>query len=163
LKNYAGALGTGGAVTIAASGTISLTQVTFSHNYDTIDNTAVYVLSSGTGGVIVRNAIYANQPQGVCVTSGQWAGLYGAMWDIVTTPVPTTAPCTGSISVINGFIGGSAFAADGYHLTKYSAAINKGSNTTATTDIDGEPRLAGKFDMGADEFYLRTFLPAVKR
>ncbi len=53
----------------------------------------------------------------------------------------------------SSFTGDPAFAADGYHLTAGSAAINKGSNIDVSTDIDGEGRPDGcVLDIGADEF-----------
>lgn len=48
--------------------------------------------------------------------------------------------------------GKPAFAADGYHLTAASAAVDAGIATGVINDIDGEPRPLGNApDLGADE------------
>jgi phage baseplate assembly protein gpV len=44
----------------------------------------------------------------------------------------------------------------GYHLRAGSPAIDAGRDTAATTDIDGDARNAGSFDIGADEYAART-------
>jgi hypothetical protein len=50
--------------------------------------------------------------------------------------------------------GNPAFAADGYHLSPGSVAIDRGVNAGVATDIDGEVRPKGcTFDIGADEFF----------
>jgi hypothetical protein len=46
-----------------------------------------------------------------------------------------------------------------YHLTSDSPAINAGVNVVLSTDIDGDSRPNGTFDLGADEYFPRIFLP----
>jgi hypothetical protein len=59
--------------------------------------------------------------------------------------------CT--ITVTNEYTGDPAFAADGYHLTAGSAAIDRGVDVGVDDDIDGDPRPLGTdYDLGADEF-----------
>jgi len=51
------------------------------------------------------------------------------------------------------YFGNPAFAADGYHLTAGSIAINKGVDAGVREDIDGDVRpWGGRFDLGADEY-----------
>jgi 4-hydroxy-3-polyprenylbenzoate decarboxylase len=56
-----------------------------------------------------------------------------------------------------------ALAADGYHLTSGSAAIDAGVEADVTTDIDENPRPIGRPDLGADEWGTRVYLPLVLR
>jgi uncharacterized repeat protein (TIGR01451 family) len=57
------------------------------------------------------------------------------------------------ITISHAYTGDPAFAADGYHLTAGSAAIDKGVSVGVFTDIDGEPRPPNEgSDLGADEF-----------
>ena len=49
-----------------------------------------------------------------------------------------------------------------FHLTSCSPAIEAGASGLAApifTDIDGDPRIVGLPDIGADEYTLRTYLP----
>ncbi len=67
----------------------------------------------------------------------------------------------GTITVTNEYTGTPAFAADGYHLTSASAAIDKGVDAGVTTDIDGDLRDSTP-DLGADEFvYHNIYLPVI--
>jgi len=65
--------------------------------------------------------------------------------------------------------GDPAFAADGYHLTGGSAAINRGIRSGVGTNIGGDPRhFSCIFDLGADEFLggpicRLLYLPAISR
>jgi hypothetical protein len=67
----------------------------------------------------------------------------------------------GTITVTNGITSNPAFAADGYHITADSMAIDKGMNAGVTTDIDNQLRpnpnkLDGKPDLGADGIISKT-------
>ncbi len=48
-----------------------------------------------------------------------------------------------------------------YHLTSNSPAINAGTTVALSTDIDGDSRPNGAYDLGADEYYPKIFLPLV--
>jgi hypothetical protein len=67
---------------------------------------------------------------------------------------------SGTITITNPVSGDPAFAVDGYHLTKTSAAINQGVVTTLTSDLDSDFR-DSQPDLGADEYRSHVFLPAV--
>jgi hypothetical protein len=49
------------------------------------------------------------------------------------------------------------------HLTVYSPAINAGTIVPLTVDIDGDPRPNGAYDIGADEFFFKIYLPIITR
>ena len=47
------------------------------------------------------------------------------------------------------------------HLTSLSPAIDAGNNVSLSIDIDGDPRPSAAFDIGADEFYNKVYLPLI--
>ena len=67
---------------------------------------------------------------------------------------------SGTITLTHIYTGSPVFAADGYHLTGESAAIDLGALTDVTTDIDGDSRNIGAApDLGADEYVPPTPTP----
>jgi hypothetical protein len=51
-----------------------------------------------------------------------------------------------------------------YHIGPDSAAIDAGVNVGVNVDIDGQRRPSGAgYDIGADEFYFKVYLPLVIR
>ena len=48
-----------------------------------------------------------------------------------------------------------------HHLTAASPALNAGSVVPLSIDIDGDPRPNGAYDIGADEYFPKIFLPLV--
>jgi hypothetical protein len=55
-------------------------------------------------------------------------------------------------------------AADGYHLTRSSPAIDRGIAAGVLTDIDGDSRPMGSgYDLGADEFRFKVYLPLIRK
>jgi uncharacterized repeat protein (TIGR01451 family) len=86
---------------------------------------------------------------GITVARGNSAILNGVLWHGNTV----NTGGSGTITVSNAHTGNPAFAADGYHLTTSSAAIDQGVTAGVTSDIDGDPRPMGHgVDLGADEF-----------
>ena len=68
----------------------------------------------------------------------------------------------GHITVTNEYTGDPAFAADGYHLTAGSAAIDRGVNTGVDDDVDGDQRpMCYGYDLGADEIRCLIYLPVI--
>jgi hypothetical protein len=94
----------------------------------------------------LTNTILVSQTEGIHVASDSSATLDGVLW--YGNTVNTAG--AGAIAVTNAHTGDPAFAADGYHLTAGSAAIDRGVAVAAGPDIDGEPRDAQP-DLGADE------------
>ena len=48
-----------------------------------------------------------------------------------------------------------------YHLTESSPAREAGTAVPLSIDIDGDPRPNGAYDIGADEYFPKIFLPLV--
>ena len=64
----------------------------------------------------------------------------------------TGGSCDFGNSIISQTDATLGLAADGVHLTATSSAVNAGSASAVTTDIDGAARSDGMPDIGADEF-----------
>jgi len=97
------------------------------------------------------NTILVSHTVGINVTGGNEAIVNSVLW--FGTPITISRAPTATVTVQNQRQGNPAFAADGYHLTAVSAAIDHGVNAGVTTDIDGDPRpVSSGYDLGADEF-----------
>jgi predicted outer membrane repeat protein len=123
------------------------------------DGSGVYVDYSSN--VVMTNTILVNQMVGITATDSPdaMAALNGVLW------YGNAANTDGgvNINVTNAITGTPAFAADGYHLTAASMAIDHGVNSGVTSDIDGDPRpLGAGYDIGADELF-SIYLPLVLR
>lgn len=127
------------------------------------DGSAVYVTEAWTGpsAAVFTNTIISGHTVGITVTQGNTATLNATLWHANGMDIGGE----GSISTLNDHSGDPAFAADGYHLTLSSAAIDAGVDAGVTTDIDGEGRPWGAgYDIGADEFRQRyVYLPLVMK
>ena len=107
--------------------------------------------------VTLTNTILVSHTVGITVTDGNTVTLDGVLWYSNTTDYGGE----GTITVSQSYTGNPAFAADGYHLTFFSEAIDKGVDAGVTTDIDGLQRPRGFApDLGADEFNC-LYLPAI--
>jgi parallel beta-helix repeat protein len=139
-----------------------LVHTTVSHNSGG-DGSGVYIAATACdySTVAMTNTIIASHTVGIAVTAGNAATLNATLWHANGTDTGGT----GSISTLNDHTGDPAFAADGYHLTLSSAAIDKGVDAGVTTDIDGDTRPWGAgYDIGADELRQRyVYLPLVLR
>ncbi len=112
--------------------------------------------------VWLTNTIISDQAIGVQIAGTSRVTTTGILWH--NTPVTIAVSSSATSTVYNQYYGDPAFAADGYHLTADSAALNRGVPTDITTDIDGEPRWSDLApDLGADEFVsgYRIYLPLV--
>ena len=113
----------------------------------------------------LTNTILADQSVGVSIISSypNTVTVDGILWHNVPMTVSYSAPSV--VTVLNQYTGEPAFAADGYHLTAGSAAINRGIDAGVTVDIDGEPRPSGDgYDLGADEIQWRkVYMPLMLR
>ena len=116
------------------------------------------------GIVVITNTILVSQTVGISVTAGNTVTVDSILWH--NTPI-TVSQATGSLVVVQRqYIGDPAFAADGYHISRESAARDRGVDAGVTSDIDGEVRVFGPApDLGADEWIgdQRVYLPLVLR
>jgi hypothetical protein len=128
------------------------------------DGSGVYVTnhSEACSTVMMTNTIISHHGLGIVVTGGNTATLDATLW---YTNTGGNTDGDGAIITYRDHTGAPAFAADGYHLTASSAAIEEGVSTDVTTDIDGDARPTGDDpDLGADEFVLRhIYLPLIIR
>jgi hypothetical protein len=101
--------------------------------------------------VNITNTILVNHNIGISATEGNTVTVNGILWH--NTPITLSATTTETVSVQNQYVGDPAFAADGYHITSASAAINKGVDASVYDDIDSQARPFGAApDLGADEW-----------
>ncbi|MGC9358437.1 MAG: right-handed parallel beta-helix repeat-containing protein [Anaerolineae bacterium] len=121
------------------------------------DGSGLYVNDPGMPGtqsaVAMTNTIVASHTLGIVVTERNTATLNATLWHANTGG---NWSGTGAITHTHDHSGDPAFAADGYHLTFGSAAIDKGVSAGVSTDIDGQARPNGGYDLGADEFFIVT-------
>ncbi|MCS7062249.1 MAG: hypothetical protein RMN25_13970, partial [Anaerolineae bacterium] len=116
-------------------------------------NGAAITLLSGGRTTFFTNTLIADSPIGVYKMSG--AGqvrLVRTLWSNIITA--TFNEGSGIITDVNPLVGPAGLDTDGYHLTRYSAALGQGIAAGLTNDIDGEvrPQPAATFpDIGADE------------
>ena len=124
------------------------------------ENTAVYVTEGwlGPSTVTLTNTVVVSHTSGIHVSEGNTATLEATLWHANGTDY------SGNVIHTNDYTGDPAFSADGYHLTSGSAAIDKGVDAGVMTDIDGDSRPTGAgYDLGADEFWYKIYLPLVLR
>jgi len=126
------------------------TPVTFQHltvaNNTGGDGTMIYHMM---GKAIYTNTILADGVIGIKRQNDTVTLDHVLRHNVIT---PTLNANTWGLTDRAPLTGAPAFAADGYHLTASSAAIDAGAATQVTTDIDGQPRPLGNGpDVGADE------------
>lgn len=123
-------------------------HVTFSGNTAS-DGSTFYLYF---GGVNLFNSLFADAPVGFNNAHGYFS-LDHVLFDAATVPTPVIY--VGSWAAPDPDIrvtGSAGLAADGYHLTAASSAVDAGADLSLTYDIDQEPRLFGVApDLGADE------------
>jgi hypothetical protein len=120
------------------------------------DGSGVYITGT-TSTVVLTNTILVSHTVGITVTADNTSILNGVLWYSNTINYGGE----GYISVTNEYTGDPAFAADGYHLTLSSEAIDRGVDAGVTTDIDGYQRPCGLApDLGADEINC-LYLPVI--
>jgi len=130
-----------------------------------VDNTGsgFYIVDLEEWGqptINMTNTILADQTVGIFANGVCTLTVNSVLW--YNTPVTITKSPTAIVSVSHQHTGDPSFAADGYHITAGSAAIDKGLNTGISVDIDDEPRPAGAgYDLGADELWIMIYLPMV--
>jgi uncharacterized repeat protein (TIGR01451 family) len=139
----------GGGICVVGS-TAYLRHITLARNGD---GAGLYVTDGWEGGahstVALTNTVLVSHTVGITVAGGSTATLNSVLW--YENETNTGGP--GTLTVTHQITGSPAFAADGYHITPASAALDTGADAGVRMDIDGEPRPAGAgYDIGADEF-----------
>jgi parallel beta-helix repeat protein len=141
-----------------------LVHTTIARNVDG-DGSGVYVTMrwcATPSAIVLTNTILVSHSVGISVTAGNTATLESTLWH--GNGADTGG--AGTIVTSNDYTGAPAFAADGYHLTASSAAIDKGVDAGVATDIDGQIR-DSQPDIGADEYIgapkRYVYLPLVMR
>lgn len=103
-----------------------------------------------TSNVTLTNTILVSHSVGISVTSGNTVTADAILW--FGTPITVSQATAAAVNVQNQYTGDPAFAADGYHLTVHSPAVDRGVDAGVPVDIDGDsrPQQAAP-DLGADE------------
>jgi hypothetical protein len=103
----------------------------------------------------LTNTILVSHTVGIRADESTTATLNATLWHANTTN------WSGNVFHTTDYTGTPAFAADGYHLTANSAAVDLGVDAGVDDDIDGESRPVGRPDIGADEWGTRVYLSLV--
>jgi PKD repeat protein len=117
------------------------------------DGSGVLVTDEGEGpsSLVLTNTILVSHAVGLAVTESSEAAVDSILW--YNTPITVSQSPMATVGVHNQHEGDPAFAADGYHLTPDSAAIDLGVDAGVLNDIDGDTRPRGAApDLGADEY-----------
>ena len=125
-----------------------------------IENWSGLDVAPFTATINLTNTIIVSQAIGIIVDDVSTVMIDSILWHNV--PITVSQSPTAVVSVKNEYSGDPLFAADGYHITAGSAAIDMGIDAGVTVDIDGEPRpSAAGYDLGADELWIVVYLPMV--
>ncbi len=144
LNNSAGGKGGGIYIYRYTNAPTTFYQLTLSGN-TAGDQSTIY---HGGGKLVISNTILSNGVVGI--DNRGVLGLNRVLFSGLVTNTKTIY--YGVVNPNITFSGNPAFAADGYHLTASSAAIDGGGASGLLTDIDGQPRMLGMApDLGADE------------
>jgi len=124
---------------------------------------AVYLEANAT--LNLYNSIVNNYTNAIWLNSAtlneDYNLFYNNTYDIVesgTYTVNSGGHTTGTLPP--GFVNP---AAGNYHLKSSSYAIGHGHNYGLADDLDGRPRLAGRNDIGAYQFWASTYIPLIRR
>ena len=125
------------------------------------DGGGVYVTTSTVGmpsHVVMTNTIVSGHTEGIIADQNNTVTLHSTLWH----GNGTDWLGHGTVNRTQDYVGDPAFAPDGYHITIGSAALDRGTDTLVTSDVDGESRLLDRPDLGADELIVRrVYLPLV--
>ncbi|MCD6290096.1 MAG: right-handed parallel beta-helix repeat-containing protein [Anaerolineae bacterium] len=117
---------------------------------------------------VLTNTIIVSHTVGITVTAGSTATLEATLWGSNAWANDTDwggdgAILTGAVNIWGDPVFVDPDGGD-YHIGPGSAAMNAGVGAGITTDIDGDPRPMGAgYDIGADEYATRAYLPMVTR
>ena len=133
---------------------LSLQHPTIARN-NPLTGTGVFV-SDITSTLSITNAIVVNQAIGIDAIPGSTANVFDVLW------YGNGQNTNGVVTVTEAITAVPHFAADGFHLTVNSPALNQATPSNVTTDVDGELRFAWP-DLGADERQCYLYLPVVNK
>ncbi len=145
------------------AGLIIVNTAQLSAHHSTIVRNDVGVFMDNSSTATFTNTILADNTTGVQVNGPMCtATLHNTLWDNNTTPL------IGTVNETGHFEGSAQFEADGYHISKASAAVDRGNLTEVTIDIDGDNRpqpVSKPPDLGADEIDtpFMLYLPLARR
>jgi len=111
------------------------------------DGSGMYAFSlQKPSSVTLTNTILVGHKVGIAAGQGYTATLSATLWHANDTDF------AGNVVHANDLSGDPAFAADGYHLSSSSPAVDSGVDSGVTRDLDYDVRPQGPgFDIGADE------------
>ncbi|RLT41865.1 MAG: hypothetical protein DWI57_06355, partial [Chloroflexi bacterium] len=140
--------GPGGGLIIEGSSP-TFYQTTIARNAGT-EGVFIEKLGQRTSAPKFFNTIFAVQPIALRMTAQNSGVLSGTLWHGVDTiAVGPAEMYTGTVNLFDD----PRFEADGYHISKFSPAVNRGVESRAEADIDGEAIPQNDIpDIGADEF-----------
>jgi hypothetical protein len=108
--------------------------------------------------VTATNTIVADHALGADVTGGAALTLDTTLW------YGNGQDWQGNVTHSGDRTADPLFAADGYHLTRPSPAVDQAVDAGVTTDIDSQRRPGGPGpDIGADEYMSALYLPLLMR
>jgi photosystem II stability/assembly factor-like uncharacterized protein len=123
---------------------------------------------------LVHNTLVAHPSggEGVWLNPYATAALVNNILTGYSTGITNTAPASSAVTADHNLfwnssdpiVGAGALMVDplldaNQHLTPASPARDAGATAGVTTDYDGDPRPIDGYDIGADEFVLRCYLP----
>jgi hypothetical protein len=115
--------------------------------------------------VKLTNTILVSHTEGIHVRDGNTVTLEATLWG--SDSWANVTDTIGLVISTTNIAGDPAFVAPeagDYHIASTSKAIDAGVNAYVTVDIDADSRPAGKgYDIGADEFWRKVYLPLVLR
>jgi len=142
------ATGAGGALVIEGSSP-TFYQTTIARNSG---NEAVLIekLGQRTSAPTFFNTIFAVQPIAIQITAQNSGILSATLWhEVGSISVGPVQLVTGTINLFED----PRFEADGYHISKFSPVVDRGVDSRAEADIDGEAVPQNVIpDIGADEY-----------
>jgi uncharacterized repeat protein (TIGR01451 family) len=137
--------GNGGSALQVEGAAGMLLQPTIAHNRDGVAVGADY-----TATLAITNAVIVSHNVGIKAEGASLVTVDGVLWH---ANVSDTIAVSATIQVGNAYSGDPAFGPDGYHLSSYSQALDRGVASGVATDVDGQMRPSGSgYDLGADEF-----------